>query len=74
MKLHVLEYNVTEDYFHCKDEAGGSYRLDLLVDNSRVVKNPLDLVGRWVEIESKHPYVEIAHGVKLIESPATAAI
>lgn len=68
MKLHViLSEGDPYDHHLCRDvEDGMIYRIDLMVDGSLDMK-PEDLVGKTVKISHMHGYINIGHGVELVE-------
>ena len=76
MILKVVRWEPSPLNFHiCRDENGEQYRLDLFVnaDFHNQDITPEDLVGKTISIERKHPYIEIACGVKIIESEPTSS-
>lgn len=77
MKYEILGYNQQQNYFECRCEDGCEHRIDLLVDgnlhkpshkmtNEQYLEFKKSLIGRTVTIEKLTPYIEIAHGVKLL--------
>lgn len=65
MILTVHLYNNLGDYHECVDEQNHTHRVDLLTDDSKV-GTPQSLVGKKIEVEYLTPYIEIAHGVKVL--------
>lgn len=53
--------------YNCVDEEGNSHLVDLFVDggipNPETVTDEM-LIGKTIEVDHLHPYLEIANGVK----------
>ena len=71
MKFKVKKYNCIEEpiYTHvCINENGASQFVDLMVNGDFPEDfDPTELVGKTVEVERIHPYIAIAHNVKIIK-------
>ena len=67
MIVEVKSYNHHWMAHDCRDGNGAIRRIDLLVNGDfEKDMDPEDLVGKRVEINSVHPFIEIAHGVKIV--------
>lgn len=63
----VMRWNERMDAHECSDEKGNRVWLDLVTDGSLPCDDMKSLEGKTVEFEYSHPYLSIAHGVKLVE-------
>lgn len=65
----VLKYNEQDQTFIIE---GRIDRIDLTIDDFQCleIKDAKELVGCVVQWERDHPYVSIAHRVKVLERPA----
>lgn len=78
MKLTITDFDKFTGNHHAVDEQGHIHHVDIMVDATlgRKEYNSLDelhafcfsLVGSQVEVDRLTPYVEIAHGVKLLKA------
>ena len=70
MILKIISYNKDQDYHVCKDEEGKHHKIDIFVDGGLgdLANSPKDLIGKTVQCDYLHPYIEIANNVKLLES------
>ena len=68
MKIKITEWNELENAFYCDYEGETRKMIDLFVDGTldKRYKNPESLVGREVEVEWLHPFIQIAHNVNLL--------
>jgi hypothetical protein len=60
-----------QNCYNCIDEDGNNHKVDLTVDGTLPKKycERGSLEGKYVQVESLHPYVEIAMRVKIIKNP-----
>jgi hypothetical protein len=78
MKLTLIAYDKGTGNHRCKDENGCIRWVDLMVscsfdrpaytDYQELQQFCESLIGQEVEVERLTPYVEIAHGVKLLQT------
>lgn len=65
---HYNEKGEFPPYAHiCCDEDNSDHRIDLFVNGDLTGIDPKSLVGKTVEVKRLHPFLEIAHGVKVLE-------
>lgn len=68
MKVKVTRWIADGDYHIASDmETGTEMRIDLMVSGDLGDIDPASLVGKVVQYEYDHPYIRIAHGVKIAE-------
>lgn len=68
IRLTVEKYlSPPDDYHICRDEAGNTHRVDLLVGGSFPKSTtPQSLVGRLVSCQDLFPHMELAGGVRVV--------
>ena len=68
MKVRVTRWDSAQDCHEARDmETGNMMRIDLVVSGELGEIDPASLVGKVVEYEYDHPFISIAHGVKIAE-------
>lgn len=68
MRVKVTLWIEHADYHIARDmETGTEMRIDLMVSGDLGDIDPASLVGKVVEYKYDHPYIRIAHGVKIAE-------
>lgn len=67
MKVKVLQWDETNDCCLCESlDKKDWLRLDLVVSGDLGETHPKELIGKVVEFERTHPWISIAHGVKIV--------
>lgn len=68
MKFEIIKWESLLDFHRCIDEDGQSHQVDLFIngdlDESITAE---ELVGKTVSVERLTPYLELAHGVKILK-------
>ncbi len=69
MKVKVLRWNAEADYHYVRtlDDFQSEFRVDLVVSGDLGEIDPASLVGKVVEFDRTHPWISIAHGVKVVD-------
>ena len=69
MKIKITGWNEDIQAFYCDYGEETRKFIDLFVDGTldRRYKNPKSLIGKTVEVSYLHPFVQIAHDVKLLK-------
>lgn len=66
----VLEYDARGDCHVCEDENGKHHKIDLHVSGCFGDIDPKEsLIGKYVTVGRTHPYISIAHDVKIVDAP-----